>query len=51
MRKLLPIAAALCLLAGCQCRQGSAPAPASAPVEETAPVDTVFTSEPIPEAV
>ena len=51
MRKLLSLAAALCLLAGCQCRQGSAPAPASAPVEETAPVDPVFTSGPIPEAV
>jgi hypothetical protein len=48
MRKLLPIAAALCLLAGCQCRQGSAPAPESEPVAEAALVEPVFISEPIP---
>ena len=43
-----------CLVAGCQCRQGSAPAPLAAPAAaeatETAFVP-VFTAEPIPEAV
>ena len=51
MRKLLSIAAALCLLAGCQCRQGSAPAPETDTIVETAPVCPVFTSEPIPASV
>ena len=51
MRKFLSIAAALCLLAGCQCRQGSAPAPETDAIVETAPVDPVFTSEPVPAVV
>ena len=51
MRKFLSIAAALCLFAGCQCRQGSAPAPETDAIVETAPVATVFTSEPIPASV
>lgn len=51
MRKILPIAAILCLLSGCQCRQGSAPAPMAEQVAETAPAAPVFTAEPIPAAV
>ena len=51
MRKFLSIAAAVCLLAGCQCRQGSAPAPESEPVAEAAPAAPVFTSEPVPASV
>ena len=51
MRKILSIAAALCLLSGCQCRQGSGTAPAPEPVVETAPAEPVFTAEPIPAAV
>ena len=48
MRKILPIAAALCMLSGCQCRQGSAPSPLAEPVVETVPAEPVFTAEPIP---
>ena len=51
MRKILTIASVLCLLSGCQCRQGSAPAPLTESVTETAPAEPVFTSEPIPAAV
>ena len=51
MRKILSIAAALCLLAGCQCRQGSAPAPETEPVTEKELSAPVFTAEPIPAAV
>ena len=51
MKKLLSIAVALCLLAGCQCRQGSAPAPETEPVMEAAAVEPVFTAEPIPAAI
>ena len=51
MRKILPIAAILCLLSGCQCRRGSAPAPMAEQVAETAPAAPVFTAEPIPAAV
>ena len=51
MKKLLCIAVALCLLAGCQCRQGSAPAPETEPVMEAAAVEPVFTAEPIPAAI
>ena len=51
MRKILSIAAALCLLAGCQCRQGSAPVPETEPVAEMEPATPVFTTEPIPSAV
>ena len=51
MKKLLCIAVALCLLAGCQCRQGSAPAPETEPVIEKAAVEPVFTAEPIPAAI
>ena len=51
MKKLLSIAVALCLLAGCQCRQGSAPAPETEPVIEAAAVEPVFTAEPIPAAI
>ena len=57
MRKVLSIALALCLLAGCQCRRGSEPASVNepAPVAEPAAVEAaseaVFTAEPIPEAV
>ena len=49
MRKILSIVSALCLLAGCECRQGSAPTPPA----ESEPVKTeaVFTAEPIPAAV
>ena len=49
------LVAALCFLAGCQCRQGSAPASESEPVAETETdserVAPVFTAEPIPAAV
>ncbi len=51
MRKLLSIAVALCLLAGCQCRQGSAPAPVVLPKAEPVSVETVFSAEPIPASV
>ena len=51
MKKLLSLAVALCLLAGCQCRQGSAPAPETELVIEEAAVEPVFTAEPIPEAI
>lgn len=51
MKKLLSIAVALCLLVGCQCRQGSAPAPETEPVIEAAAVEPVFTAEPIPAAI
>ena len=51
MRKFLSIAVALCLLAGCQCRQGSAPAPVVLPKAEPVSVETVFSAEPIPESV
>ena len=51
MRKLLSIAAALCLLTGCQCRQGSEPVQVMEPVTETASTEAVFTAEPIPAAV
>ena len=50
MRKFIWSVLFLCLLAGCQCRQGSAPA-----LEEPVPAETkaepVFTAEPIPAAV
>ena len=50
MRKLLCIILSFCLLAGCQCRQGSAPMPEdSVPAEVKA--EPVFTAEPIPAAV
>ena len=51
MKKLLSLAVALCLLVGCQCRQGSAPAPETEPVIEAAAVEPVFTAEPIPAAI
>ena len=52
MRKLLSITAALCLLAGCQCRQGSeSPAPVAEPVAEPVSAAPVFTAEPVPAAV
>lgn len=51
MRKFLSIAAAVCLLAGCQCRQGSAPAPVVLPKVEPVSVETVFSAEPIPASV
>ena len=51
MRRFLSIAVALCLLAGCQCRQGSAPAPVVLPKAEPVPVETVFSAEPIPASV
>ena len=51
MRRILPIAAALCLLSGCQCRQGSGMTPSPEPVVESAPAEPVFTAEPIPAAV
>ena len=51
MRKILSIAAAVCLLAGCQCRQGSAPAPVVLPKTEPVSVETVFSAEPIPASV
>lgn len=51
MKKLLSLAVALCLLAGCQCRKGSAPAPETEPVIEAAAVEPVFTAEPIPAAI
>ena len=51
MRKFLSIAVALCLLAGCQCRQGSAPAPVVLPKVEPVSVETVFSAEPIPASV
>ncbi len=51
MRRILPIAAALCLLSGCQCRQGSEAPPSPEPVVESAPAEPVFTAEPIPAAV
>ena len=51
MRKFLSIAVALCLLAGRQCRQGSAPAPVVLPKAEPVSVETVFSAEPIPASV
>ncbi len=51
MRRILPIAAALCLLSGCQCRQGNGTTPSPEPVVECAPAEPVFTAEPIPTAV
>ena len=51
MRRFLSIAVALCLLAGCQCRQGSAPAPVVLPKAEPVSVETVFSAEPIPASV
>jgi hypothetical protein len=48
MRRILPIAAALCLLSGCQCRQGPS---SPEPVVASAPAEPVFTVEPIPAAV
>ena len=51
MRKILSIAAALGLLAGCQCRQGIAPEPEAEPVAEAASEEPIFTAEPIPAAV
>lgn len=51
MRKFLSIAVAVCLLAGCQCRQGSAPAPVVLPKAEPVSVETVFSAEPIPASV
>ena len=51
MRRILPIAAALCLLSGCQCRQGSGTTPSPEPVVESASAEPVFTAEPIPTAV
>ena len=50
MKKILSIVFAACLLAGCQCRQGS-PAPAEESVTTEAASAPVFTAEPIPEAV
>ena len=50
MRRFLPIAAALCLLSGCPCRQGET-ASSPEPVIETAPAEPVFTAEPIPATV
>ena len=50
MRKILSIALAVCLLAGCQCRRGSGPAPV--PLAEPEPAfEAVFTAEPVPVAV
>ena len=51
MRRILPIVAVLCLLSGCQCRQGSAPAPWAEPHAGPVPAESVFTAEPIPVAV
>ena len=51
MRRFLSIAVALCLLAGCQCRQGSAPAPVVLPKAAPVSVETVFSAEPIPASV
>ena len=51
MKKFLSIVTALCLLSGCQCRQGSAPAPEAGPVRDTARLAPVFTAGPIPAAV
>ena len=51
MKKFLCIVSALCLLSGCQCRQGSEPAPAPGPVTVAAAVAPVFSAETIPAAV
>ena len=52
MRKVLSIVAVLCLLAGCQCRQGSTPETQPEPAaDETVDAKPVFTAEPIPAAV
>ena len=48
MRKLLSILSALFLLAGCQCRQGSMPAPLAESVPEAMKAEVVFSAEPIP---
>ena len=51
MKKFLSIVFAACLLAGCQCRQGST-APSEEPVAtESSASAPVFTAQPIPEAV
>lgn len=51
MRKGLIIIVALCILSGCQCRQGNAPTPLADPVPAETAVEIVFTAQPIPAAV
>ena len=51
MRRVLPIVAALCLLSGCQCRQGSVLTSQEEPVTTETKAEAVFTAEPIPAAV
>ena len=52
MKRVLPILLLLGLLSGCQCRQGSAPAPSAEPeLASTVSVEPVFTAEPIPPSV
>ena len=51
MRKVLSIVAALYLLSGCQCRQGSVPPSQDEPVTAETKTEAVFTAEPIPAAV
>ena len=50
MRKSL-IIVALCILSGCQCRQGNVPTPFAEPMPEEAALEVVFTAQPIPAAV
>ena len=51
MRRILSIVAALCLLSGCQCRQGSVPTPQDEPVTTETKTEAVFTAEPIPAVI
>ena len=51
MKNVPCLALVLCLVAGCECRQGSAPMPPEDPVEAVVPVRPVFSAEPIPPAV
>ena len=50
-KKVIGLLVASCLLAGCQCRQGSAPTPLAEPVAVEEAFVPVFTAEPIPAAV
>ena len=50
-KKVIGLLVVSCLLAGCQCRQGSAPVPTAEPVASEPAFVPVFSAEPIPASV